>query len=110
MVQLPMFGFEAGVAILLACSILCARPEYALFLYGLVLGFPDLAFPLGTAIHLRIDDALILLFLFRSFFWTPAPLVPGQRKILRWQLLLLLFCLFSAAVESAHGVPPPAYE
>jgi len=105
-----MFGLEIGVAIALMGWYLCAKPEYALFFYGLALGFPDFAFPLGTAINIRLDDLLIVLFLIRSFIFTPAPLFARQRKILGSQLLLLLFCLFSAAVESARGIPPPAYE
>jgi O-antigen ligase len=108
--QLPILGFEIGVAILLAGAILCAMPEYGLFLYGFALGFPDIALPLSTAINLRLDDALILLFLLRSVVWTPAPLAPGQRKILGWQVLLLLACLLSAGIESASGTPPPVYE
>jgi O-antigen ligase len=110
MVELPMFGIEAGVAIFLLSWYLCAKPEYALFFYGLALGFPDFAFHLGSAINIRVDDVLILLFLIRSIIWRPASLVAGQRKILWTQLSLLLFCLFSAAVEFARGVPPPAYE
>src|SRR6266849_4897333 len=102
MVQLPILEFEIAVAALLAGGILCAKPEYGLFLYGLAIGFPDIALPLGTAINLRVDDALILLFLIRSFAWTPAPLAPGQRKILGWQALLLLACLLSAGVESIN--------
>ena len=105
-----MFGLEVGVAIALAGWTLCAKPEYALFIYGLALGFPDFAFQLGAAINIRLDDLLIVLFLIRSFILTPVPLVTGQRKILWSQLFLLTFCLFSAAVESARGVPPPAYE
>src|ERR1039457_7634897 len=105
--QLPILEIEIGIAILLAGGILCAKPEYALFLYGFALGFPDIALPLGTAINLRLDDALILLFLIRSVVWTPASLSPGQRKILGWQVLLLVACLLSAGVESAAGNPPP---
>jgi hypothetical protein len=78
----PILGFEAGLAALLVLWLLCAKPEYDLFLYGLALGFPDLALPLGTAINLRIDDALIVFLLIRSIFWRPAPFGPGQRKIL----------------------------
>jgi hypothetical protein len=110
MTHLPILEFEIGVAILLAGAILCVKPEYGLFLYGFALGFPDLAFPLGTAINLRLDDVLILLFLTRSVLWTPAPLASGQRKILGWQVLLLLACFLSAGFESAGGAPPPIYE
>lgn len=108
--HLPILEFEIGVAILLAGGILCAKPEYGLFLYGFALGFPDIALPLGTAINLRLDDGLILLFLIRSVLWTPAPLAPGQRKIFGWQALLLAACLLSAGYESASAAPPPIYE
>ena len=110
MVELPMLWLQASVAILLLGWYLCAKPEHALFLYGLALGFPDLAFPLGAAVNIRVDDALILLFLVRSIFWAPARTVPEQRKIFRTQMLFFAFCLFSAAVESARGATPPAYE
>ncbi|HVA95546.1 MAG TPA: O-antigen ligase family protein [Candidatus Dormibacteraeota bacterium] len=106
----PILAVEAVLAILLVSGILCARPEYGLFLYGLALGFPDIAIPLGTAIHIRMDDALMVLFLIRCVLWTPAPLVPHQRRILGWQGIFLVVCFFSAAVEFAKGTPPAAYE
>ncbi|MGH9679302.1 MAG: hypothetical protein ACRD4Y_05080, partial [Candidatus Acidiferrales bacterium] len=107
---LPIFEIEIGLAILLAVWALWSKPEYALFLYGLALGFPDLAFPLGTAINIRLDDVLLILFLARSFLWIPAPCAKGQRKILIWEALFLTFCLGSAAIETARGIPPPPYE
>jgi O-antigen ligase len=106
----PIFCFEVGIAILLALWILCAKPEYGLFLYGLALGFPDIAIPLGTAINLRVDDVLIIFFLLRSVLWRPAPLASGQRKILKWQALLLMVCSLSAVVEFASGNPPWEYD
>jgi O-antigen ligase len=106
----PILYFELSVAILLTVGILCAKPEYGLFFYGLALGFPDVAIPLGTAIHVRLDDCLILFFLLRCILWTPAPLGPGQRKILRWQALFLLVCFFSVGVEMARGTPPATYD
>ena len=106
----PIFWFEMGLAILLALWILSAKPEYGLFLYGLALGFPDIAIPLGTAINLRVDDVLIVFFLLRSVLWRPAPLASGQRKILGWQALLLMVCTLSAVVGFASGAPPGAYE
>ncbi len=106
----PIFWFEMGLAILLVLWILSAKPEYGLFLYGLALGFPDIAIPLGTAINLRVDDALIIFFLFRSFLWRPEPLSSGQRKILKWQTLLLAVCGLSAIVGVASADPPRAYE
>lgn len=90
----PILFFETGAGILLVAWLLCAKPEYGLFLYGLALGFPDAAIPLGTAINLRLDDALILLFLLRTILWTPAPSSPGQRKILWWQASFLFVCFF----------------
>jgi O-antigen ligase len=108
--HLPILEFETGVAILLAGGILCAMPEYGLFLYGLALGFPDIAFPLGAAINVRVDDVLIVLFLIRAMLWTPAPLAPGQRKIFAWQLFLLAACFLSAGFETAAGAAPPIYE
>jgi O-antigen ligase len=106
----PILYFQLAIAILLAAGILCAKPEYGLFLYGLALGFPDFAIPLATAINLRPDDALIILFLFRSLLWTPAPLAPKQKKILTWQAFLLLMCFISAGVGLARGTPPAGYD
>lgn len=105
-----MLQFEIGVAILLAAGFLCTKPEYGIFLYGFALGFPDLALPLGTAINLRLDDMLILLFLIRFALWAPAPLSPAQRKIFGWQMLLLAACLLSAGYEALDGSAPPIYE
>jgi O-antigen ligase len=110
MSQLPILDLEIAIAFLLAGGILCAKPEYGLFLYGFALGFPDFAFPLGTAINIRLDDVLILLFLIRTVLWKPAPLATGQRKIFGWQALLLAACLLSAGYEFAAGNPPPIYE
>lgn len=106
----PILYFESGIAILLVLWILCAKPEYDLFLYGFALGFPDVAIPLGTAINLRMDDALIVLLLIRSVFWRPAPLTPGQRKIFKWQALLLMVCATSAIIGFASGNPPAIYD
>jgi O-antigen ligase len=106
----PVLYFELGLAILLAAWALCAKPEYGLFLYGLALGFPDVAIPLGTAINLRFDDALIVFFLFRSILWTPMPLAPAQRKIIAWQTVFLLICFLSVGVGMARGIPPAQYE
>jgi O-antigen ligase len=102
--------FELGVAILIVAWILCSKPEYGLFLYGLALGFPDVAIPLGTAINLRIDDGLIFIFLIRSVLWTPAPLAPGQRKIFLWQALFLIVCFFSVGVGFIRGTPSEGYD
>jgi len=106
----PILYFEVSVAILLTCSILCVKPEYGLFLYGLALGFPDVAIPLGTAINFRVDDGLIILFLLRSILWRPMPLGPGQRKILTWQGLFFIVCFVSAGVGMARGTPPEEYD
>jgi len=105
----PTLWFEIGVAILIGLVFLWTRVEYGLFLYALALGFPDVAFPLGTTINIRLDDVLILLFFVRTFLWTPAPASTGQKKILAWQALFLAACLFSVVVESAKGTPPEGY-
>lgn len=106
----PILWIEAGAAILLAVGILWTRVEYGLFLYALALGFPDAALPLGSTINVRLDDVLILLFLARTFLWTPAPPTPWQKHILTWQGIFLAACLLSIAVESALGAPPGGYE
>ena len=101
---------EVGIAILLTLAVFWAKPEYGLFLYGLALGFPDTAIPLGTAINLRLDDGLIVFFLVRSLLWSPAPLTPGQRSIFKWQAFLAAACSLSALVGFARGTPPAGYE
>lgn len=101
---------EIGVAALIAVAILSVRIEYALFLYALALGFPDLAYPLGSTINIRLDDLLIPFFLARTFLWRPAPLSSKQKSIFIWQAVFLAVCLVSIAIESAQGNPPAAYD
>jgi len=101
---------EIGVLLVIALPILWAKPEWGLFLYGLALGFPDAAFPLGTAINVRLDDALIFIYLVRVMLWAPVPPSPKQGGILSWQALFLAACLLSVVVETMRGTPPPAYE
>jgi O-antigen ligase len=103
-------ALEVGTAILLTLAVFWAKPEYGLFLYGLVLGFPDAAIPLGTAINLRLDDGLIVFFLLRSLMWSPASLTPGQRSIFKWQASLAAACSLSALVGFTRGNPPAGYE
>ena len=109
MVPSLTLGLEVVLAVLLVLWVLCVKPELGLFLYGLALGFPDVAIPLGTTINIRMDDCLMLFFLIRSVLWTPAPLAEGQRKVLGWQALLLSVCIFSAVYKFASGAPPEAY-
>lgn len=106
----PILWLEIAIAGLLALAILCIHVEYGLFLYGLALGFPDLAWPVGSTVNLRLEDALIVLFLARAFLWAPARLSPSQRRILTWLAIFLAVCLLSIAVESAQGVPPSGYD
>ena len=106
----PTLWFEIGLAVLMGVVVLWTKVEYGVFLYAFALGFPDVAFPLGTTINLRVDDALILLFFARMILWVPAPLSKGQRKIFIWQAIFLAACLFSIVVETAQGTPPAGYE
>ena len=109
--DLPLtLAFEVGLAILLVLSFFWVKPEYGLFVYGLALGFPDAASPLGAAINLRLDDGLIVFFLLRSVLWSPASLTPRQRSVFICQALLAGACTFSAFVGFARGNPPAAYE
>ncbi len=105
----PTLWFEIGLAILIGIAFLWTKAEYALFLYALALGFPDVAYPLGTTINIRVDDVLILLFLARTILWAPVPLSRGQRNIFMWQAIFLAACLLSIAVETAQGTPPQGY-
>jgi O-antigen ligase len=106
----PILWFEICVAVGIAIALLCTKPEYGLFLYAFVLGFPDLAYPAGSTINVRLDDVLIGLFLVRTLFWTPAPLSRTQRNISIWQALFFALCVFSLVIETASGVPPGGYE
>src|SRR6266478_6127693 len=103
-------GVEIGIAVLLALALFWAKPEYGLFFYGLALGLPDIALPLGTAINLRLDDGLIVFFLLRSLMWSPASLTRGQRSIFKWQASLAAACSLSALVGFTRGNPPAGYE
>ncbi len=93
MVLTPMLWLELGVATLIAVGIIWTRAEYGLFLYALALGFPDIALPLGATINIRVDDFLILIFLARTFLWTPAAPTQGQKNIYIWQSIFLAVCL-----------------
>jgi O-antigen ligase len=104
------FVLEVAIAILLVLGVFWVKPEYGLFMYGFALGFPDVALPFGTAINIRMDDALIIFFLLRSLLCAPAPLVSAPKKILMWQALLFAVCSASAALGFARGVPPASYE
>jgi O-antigen ligase len=106
----PILWFEIAVAILIGLAFLWTQAEYGLFVYALALGFPDVAFPLGTTINIRIDDVLILLFLARTIMWVPAPPSRMQRKIFMWQAIFLGACLLSIAVETAQGTLPVGYD
>jgi O-antigen ligase len=101
---------EIGIAVLLALAVFWMKPEYGLLFYGLALGFPDIAIPLGTAINLRLDDGLIVFFLLRSLLWSPPSLTPGQRSIFKWQACLAAACTLSALVGFARHTPPAGYE
>jgi len=104
-----ILSVEIGIAILLLLAVFWVKPEYGLFLYGLSLGFPDIAIPLSTAINLRLDDGLIGFFLLRSVLWSPASLTPGQRSIFKSQVCLAAACTLSALVGFARHTPPAAY-
>jgi O-antigen ligase len=106
----PILWLELGVAALIAIGIIWTRAEYGLFLYALALGFPDIAFPLGATINIRVDDILIALFLARTIAWAPAPPTRRQKNIFLWQSIFLTVCIVSIAVETAQGTPPGAYE
>ena len=106
----PILWFEIGVAILLGIVFLWTKAEYGLFLYAFALGFPDIAYPLGTTTKVRLDDVLIVIFLARALLWAPASLSQRQKKILAWQAIFLAACLLSIAVETAQGAPPSGYD
>jgi O-antigen ligase len=106
---LPLF-LMAAILVLLALAVVCLAPDYGLFIYGLALGFPDRAVPLGTAINLRLDDTLMILFLIRVILWKTEPLAAGQKKILKWQALFLAVCVLSALFGFVSGNPPALYE
>src|SRR3984893_14007139 len=105
-----IFAMEIGIAILLLLAVLWVKPDYGLFLYGLALGFPDAAIPLGTAINLRLDDGLIVFFLLRSLLWSPASLTPRQRNIFKLRVFLAAACALTGLAGFARGTPPAAYE
>jgi len=99
----------AGCVASLSLGVLWPKPEYGLFLYGLMLGFPDLALDTG-AINVRLDDLLLLFLVCRTIIWPDEPLTGGQLRVLRWQILFASLCLVSAGVGIANGKPPDSYE
>ncbi len=86
--------------------IVWARPEYGLVAYGLALGFPDLALPVGPTVNVRSDDLLMALLLPRVIFWHTAQLAPRQSRILFWATLFFVFCCSSAVVGVGVSRPP----
>ena len=106
----PTLWLEIGIAAVLAIAFLWTKADYALFLYAFALGFPDLAYPLGATVNLRLEDVLIVLFLARAIFWTPVSPSRSQKKIFVWLLIFLAACLLSIAVESVQGTPPSGYD
>jgi len=106
----PILWLEIGVAILIGIAVLWTKAEYGLFLYAFALGFPDVAFPLGTTINIRMDDVLLLIFLGRTLLWSPAPPCRGQKNIFIWQMVFLAACIFSIVLETGQGTSPAAYD
>jgi O-antigen ligase len=106
----PILWFELVVAVLIAVVFLWKKPEYGLFLYAFTLGFPDIAWPLGSTINIRVDDVLILVFLARTILWVPSPASRMQKSIFTWQTLFFLACIVSIIVETARGTSPGGYE
>lgn len=106
----PILWFEICAAIGIAIALLCTKPEYGLFLYAFALGFPDLAYPAGSTINVRVDDVLIVVFLVRTLFWTSAPLTRTQRNIFIWLALFFAVCVFSLVIESVGGSLSGGYE
>src|SRR5262245_14595007 len=92
----------AAIPGLLVLAGLWRYPEYGLLLYGVALGFPDLALP-SAAINLRIEDGLIALYALRLMLVPFVPLSQGQRSILRWQLAFAGACLLSALTAIVRG-------
>jgi O-antigen ligase len=105
-----MVWFQISVAAILAVGVLWTKAEYGLFLYGALIGFPDLALPLSSTINVRADDIILLLLLPSTMLWKPATSSPRQRKIFVWQGLFFAACLLSVAVQIGRGDPPGAYE
>jgi O-antigen ligase len=106
----PILWFEFVVAVLIAVVFLWKKPEYGLFLYAFALGFPDIAWPLGSTINIRVDDVLILVFFARTILWAPSQASRMQKSIFTWQALFFFACIVSIIVETARGTPPGGYE
>lgn len=97
-----MLAGVAAVPALIALIVLWRRPEWGVLLYGLAIGFPDLALSSG-AINVRIEDAIVALYAVRIALVPFVPLSAGQRSILTWQLAFAGACLLSALTAVVRG-------
>jgi len=102
----PVAGIAIACLVVILLAILWARPEYGLFLYGVSIGFPDLAVPLGPAVNIRIDDLLMALLLPRALLMYRIRFTARQCHILFWAILFFALCLLSAMVGAAVGRTP----
>jgi len=89
--------------------------NWLLLLYGVSLGLPDLALPLGGIARIRLDDVLIALALYalvidpKGTSWLVSRLHRSQRKALAAWFYLALYCVLSAVVSTAVGSDPDRY-
>ena len=100
------------ISLVIAClgtvlfGILWKKPEYGLFLYGLALGFPDLALPVGPTVNVRIDDLIIALLLPRALLSYRIRFTARQITVLFWATLFFALCVSSALIGAAAGQTP----
>lgn len=90
--------------------ILVARPEYILFLYGISIGFPDVAQSVGGAINVRLDDAIILLLFLRLLIVRqPISIATDQIPIIKAYILFWGYCLISAIILMLFDMKVDSY-
>ncbi len=83
--------------------------NWLLLLYGVSLGLPDLALPLGEIARLRLDDAVVALALYalmidiRRTSWLVGCLHQSQKKVLAAWSSLAVYCVLSAVLSTAIG-------
>ena len=105
-----VFLIGCFISALIMLAVLLVRPEYILFLYGLSLGFPDIAANVGGIINVRGDDILIIL-LFIRILLTIKPLyvTESQKKIIIIYFIFLSYCLLSGALIVIFGGKVDSY-
>lgn len=84
--------------------------SFLVFLYGVSIGFPDVALPVWDT-RIRLDDVLIAAILLISLFnrSTIKKYDNAQKKIILWYLGFAIYCSLSFLFVFLHGMHPESW-